>query len=67
MAIRFDAVTGKLTMQASVKGLSGREKCQLFNALLDELGLMAELQESPDSCESFQVLWKKAMERHWDT
>lgn len=61
----YDSIGMRIVSSQPVKNLSGRDKCQLMNHLMEDLGLMAAIQAEPDSCERFQQLWKECIDKHW--
>jgi len=59
----FGGVAAAFTVRFDLDQLSPRDRCHLFNALAEKLGLNEASHERPE--ESYQVLWKEAMDRNW--
>jgi transposase-like protein len=64
--ITFDPIGNRIQMSMDLDNLSGRDKCNLLNALMDNMGLTERISAAPDSCESFQLIWKERMDAHWN-
>ena len=62
-AIGFHSTRPEFTVRIGLDDMPMRDRLSLFNALADKLGLTEASHERPD--ESYQVLWKEMMDRHW--
>jgi len=65
MALEYSTTTKAIIQRTRISDLSSRDKCNLFNDLMDDLGLIAAIQAEPDGCARFQELWKDMMDRNW--
>lgn len=61
--ISFFPTMSWFSVQIGLGDMNPRDQLHLFNALADKLGLTEASHERPD--ESYQVLWKEMMDRHW--
>lgn len=61
----YDSISKTVVQRTKVMTLSGRDKVNLFNDLMDDLGITARLQAEPDATTRFQEIWKEQIDRNW--
>lgn len=61
----FSSIGGRLHLSASLSDMSGRDKVQLFQALMEQLGITQRLHEEPDQTARAQEILVEQWNKHW--
>jgi hypothetical protein len=61
----YDSLSKKIVVREPVTLLPTRDKVNLFNDLMDELGITARIQAEPDATARFQEIWKEQIDKFW--
>ena len=65
MDFDYNSIGRQFTMRMDLRGLSGRDKLTLMNDLMEDLGLMEQIQLDPEGTAKFQEYWQACMNKHW--
>jgi hypothetical protein len=65
MAIHYSTIGRDFTITGTISELSGRDKLNLLNDLLRELGIMEDMINDPVLSEKFIAVYKKAQDKYW--
>lgn len=55
----------KIQVRIALDDFSNRDKCLLFNQLMEELGITKALAEDPDNSAWFLNTWNLMMGKYW--
>lgn len=65
--MNYDSIGRSITQRTKISSLSGRDKVNLFNDLMDELGITKRCQDDPDGTFRFQEIWKEQIDKAWNS
>lgn len=64
--IRFNSIGNSVSIHFNVSEFSSRDKVELFNYLMDDLGITERCNENPDETAGFQEIWKEQIDKAWE-
>jgi len=62
----YDSISRSISQRSRISELSDRDKVNLFNDLMDDLGILRRCQEEPDRTAGFQEIWQEQVNIAWN-
>ena len=67
--MHYDSIGKSMVQRSKLSDLSGREMVNLFNDLMDELGITKRIQNEPEGeeikTERFKKIWQEQTDKAW--
>jgi hypothetical protein len=66
--VEFNSISGTITQRTRLTDVSGKDKCQLLNYLLEDLGLRKRLvtELSSDCYKELDKIWSEQTALNWN-